>query len=82
MPTLPPGTRPRHSARPSRLAVYAAPKLGMRPGSVEQLIPGHSPLHERFATLVAAALEVGDANMVARLMAPIQAVLAGSPAGV
>lgn len=63
----------RHYRRPSRLAVYVAPQLGMQPGAVEQLIHGHDQIQVRFAALVAGALALDDRSIYAKLMAPVNA---------
>lgn len=75
--TVRPSAPAPHYAEPSRLAIAAAPRLGMQPKSVEQLIHGHDPIHERMGVLLAAAVGLHDDAMVARLMAPIDAALAG-----
>ena len=66
--TVKPTRARRYSRQPSRLAVEAARHLGMRPGSVEQMIHGHSPIHLRFQTLLRAAITVGDLAAYEQLM--------------
>ena len=74
---MPTRSKVRHYRSPSRLAEYAAPLLHMQPGSVEQLIHGHTPIQERFAILVRAAIALGDHEMYHRLMGPTEMVIDG-----
>lgn len=72
--------RRRHYRRPSRLAVDAARELGVRPGTVEQAIHGHDPVHLRFAAIVRAAVRLNDRNILAKLMRPVEEALGNLPA--
>lgn len=57
---------------PSRFAQHVAPHLNMKPASVEQMVHGYFRIQDRFAVLVAGALTLGDAEMHARLMGPVE----------
>lgn len=72
MSTLSPQSARRHYRHPSRVALYAAPRLGLQPGAVEQLIHGHDACHIRTAVLYEAALFLGDHALAARIVAPIE----------
>lgn len=74
----------RHYRAPSRVATLAARSLGLRPETVHQSVYGHSPVHHRLATILEAAIGLGDHAMIERLMRPIDHVLsrrAPSPFG-
>lgn len=75
-PTVRPDPTARHYRRPSRVAIAAAPRLGMRPGSVEQLVHGHDQIHVRLAAIIEAAAALGDAAFIDRTLAPIDAARA------
>lgn len=77
--TLPPETPARHYGRVSRVAEYAARQLGLKPGTVHQSVYGHAPVHHRLATILEAAIGLGDHAMVERLMRPIEHVLGRCP---
>lgn len=66
--------RRRHYRKPSRLAEYAAPRLGMRPQSVEQLLHGHSRIQDRYQVLLQAALATHDDQMLDVLLRPFECV--------
>lgn len=77
-PTVEPGTRRRHYRTPSRLAQYAAPRLGMRPQSVEQLLHGHHRIQDRYQVLLQAAIATHDDQMLDVLLRPFEAVEAAT----
>ena len=66
-----------HYRTPSRLALYVAPRLGLRAGTVEQLIRGRNAVHMRTAMLYEAAIAVGDHALAAMIVAPLDAIRAG-----
>lgn len=68
-----------HYRAPSRIAVSAARALGMRPGSVEQLVHGHYQIHVRLAAIIEAAAALGDTGFIERVLAPIDAARAALP---
>jgi len=78
MSTLSPKSDSHHYRRASRVARYAAPRLGMQPGAVEQLVKGHQAVHVRVAVLFEAALALGDYAFAATIAAPLDAVRAGA----
>lgn len=76
---MPRATGPAHYRRPSRVALYVAPGLGLRPGAVEQLMRGRDAVHIRTAALLDGALALSDHALAARILAPIRAVELGHP---
>ncbi len=74
---MPTGTGAAHYRPPSRVAVYVAARVGLRPGAVEQLIRGRDAVHLRTAALLDGALALADFPLAARILAPIRSVEAG-----
>lgn len=79
MSTLASARRVRNPRHPARWAVYAAPKVGLLPESVEALAKGRCVIAERFAALVEAAVVLGDRRLLDKLMAPVDAAMARLP---
>lgn len=77
--TVPPANAARHYRPPSRVALVAARALGLQPETVHQSVYGHAPVHQRLATILEAAIGLGDHGMVERLMRPIERVLSRRP---
>ena len=73
--SLPTERHGRHYRTPSRVAALAARTLGIKPETVHQSVYGHAPVHHRLATILEAAIGLGDHAMVERLMRPIDHVL-------
>jgi hypothetical protein len=68
--TLRSAERARYYRQHSRLAQRAAQELGVRPGTIEQMIHGHTPIQERFWALVHVAMELGDQYVLDKLLSP------------
>lgn len=67
----------RRAVAPTRIAAYVAPKLGMEPGSVEQLIRGRAAVNIRCAAIIEGFIALGDQERLARFVAPLDAARAG-----
>lgn len=80
--TVLPAPARRYSAPRDRVAPAcraAAPALGLRPGTVHQLVHGRAAIHVRLAEIVRAAATLGDVLFIERVLAPIEAARASLP---
>lgn len=69
--SLPTATNGRHYTPHDRVAAYVAPRLGMTPGSVEQLIRGRAAVNDRAAEIIKAFRALGDNERLERFVRPI-----------
>ena len=74
-PTVPRATPRRKYGREPRVTHYLAPRLGLSPGTVGQLMRGAHRVDLRYAAIADALLVLGDLDRLDRWLAPVRQVL-------